>query len=57
MDYGNTRTPSMHRRLGSATLSQLGFQQEKQIKFPIEEIPMENTIIFFNSISKEDREK
>ena len=28
MDYGNTKTPSMHRRLGSATLSQLAFPGE-----------------------------
>ena len=34
------KTPSMHRRLGSATLSQLAFPREKQPDFPMEEIPM-----------------
>ena len=28
VDYGNTEIPSMHRRLGSATLSQLAFPRE-----------------------------
>ena len=35
VDYGNTKTPSMHRRLGSATLSQLAFPE-----FPMGEIPL-----------------
>ena len=29
VDDGNTKTPSMHRSLGSATLSQLAFSGEK----------------------------
>ena len=40
VDYGNTKTPSMHSRLGSATLSQLAFSEEKQPEFPIGEIPL-----------------
>ena len=40
MDYGNTRIPSIHRRLGSTTLSQLAFPREKQPKFPMGEVSM-----------------
>ena len=36
---GNIKTPSKHRRLSSATLSQLAFPA-KQPEFPMEEIPM-----------------
>ena len=35
VDYGNTKTPSMHPRFGSATLSQLAFPGGKQLKFPM----------------------
>ena len=34
MDYGNTKTPSMYCRLGSATLSQLAFTREGNPNFP-----------------------
>ena len=35
MDYGNTKTASIHRKLGSATLSQLAFPGEKSnLHFP-----------------------
>ena len=34
VDYGNTKTPSKHRRLGSATLSQLAFPRESNPDFP-----------------------
>ena len=33
MDFGNTKTPSMHRRLSSATLSQLAFAGESNPNF------------------------
>ena len=36
VDYGNARTPSMHCRLGSATLSQLAFPGESNPNFPWE---------------------
>ena len=36
MDYGNTKTPSMHPRLGSLTLSQLAFPGEGNPNFPWE---------------------
>ena len=32
MDYGNTKTPSMYSRLGSATLLQLVFPRESQLQ-------------------------
>ena len=41
MDYGNTKTPNVHRRLDGATLSQLALPGEKQPEFPMGEIPME----------------
>ena len=34
LDYGHTKTPSMHRRLGSATLSQLAFPGKGNPNFP-----------------------
>ena len=40
VDYGNTKTPSMNSRLGSATLSQLAFPGEKQPEFPMGGIPV-----------------
>ena len=39
MDYGNTKTPAMHCRLGSATLSQLAFPGESNPNFPWEKSP------------------
>ena len=35
MDYGNTETPSIHRRLGSVTVT-AGFPLGKQAEFPVE---------------------
>ena len=40
MDCGNTKTPRMHGRLGSATLSHLAFPGEWQPKFSMGEIPL-----------------
>ena len=40
VDYGNTKTLRVNRRLGSATLSQRAFPREKQPEFPMGEIPM-----------------
>ena len=34
VDYGNTKTPSMHRRLGRVTLPQLAFPGESDPDFP-----------------------
>ena len=34
VNYGNTKTPRMHRGLGSATLSQLAFPGESYSNFP-----------------------
>ena len=39
VDYGNTKTPSMHCRLGSKTVA-AGFPWGKQPGFPMGEIPM-----------------
>ena len=38
MDSGNSQTPSMHRRLDSATVSQLAFPRESIPEFPTGEI-------------------
>ena len=38
MDYGNTKSPSTHHGLGSATLSQPVFLRGKQPIFPMAEI-------------------
>ena len=43
MGYGNTRTPSMHCRLGSTTLSQLPSPWESDLNFPWQESWWENT--------------
>ena len=39
VDYGNTQIPSMHCRLGSATVT-AGFPQGRQPEFPVGEIPL-----------------
>ena len=43
--YGNTKTPSMHHRLGSATLSQLAFPRESNLNFPWEKSHLDNTVV------------
>ena len=45
VDYGNTKTPSMHSRLGSATLSQLAFPRESNLNFPWEKSHLDNTVV------------
>ena len=45
MDYGNTKAPSMHRRLGIATLSQLAFPEESGPNFPLQKSQRNNTVI------------
>ena len=42
VDYGNTKIPSMHLRLGSATLSQLAFPGEGNLNFPWEKSHWDN---------------
>ena len=49
VDYGNTKTPSMHRRLGSATLSQLGFPGESNFNFLREKSQWDKTVLKSNS--------
>ena len=44
MDYGNTKTLSTHRRLGSTTLSQLAFPAEGNPNFPWEKSPWDDTV-------------
>ena len=44
MDYGNTETPSMHSRLGSANLSQLAFPGESNPNFPWEKFHWDNKV-------------
>ena len=45
MDYGNTKTPSMHCRLGSATLFELAFPRQSNPNFPWEKFQWDNTAV------------
>ena len=45
MDYENTKTPSIHLRLGSATLSQLAFPGEGNPNFPWEKSHWDDTVV------------
>ena len=45
VDYWNTKTPSMHPRLGSATLSQLAFPGEGNPNFRWEKSHWHNTVV------------
>ena len=45
MDYENTKTPSMHSELGSATLSQLAFPRESNPNFPREKSHWDDTVV------------
>ena len=53
MGYGNTRTPSLHRRLGSATLSQLAFPGENNPNFLWKKSHLNNSFkkFFFLNVS------
>ena len=44
-DCGNIKTPSTHRRLGSATLSQLAFPGESNTNFAWEKFQWDNTVV------------
>ena len=45
MDYRNTKTPRKHRRLGSATLSQIAFPGENNPNLWREKSTWENTVV------------
>ena len=45
MDYSNTKTPSMYRMLGSATLPQLVFLGESSRNFPWEKPQWDNPVV------------
>ena len=45
MDYGNTKTQSMHRMLGIPILSQLAFPGEGNPNFPWEKSHWDNTVV------------
>ena len=45
MDYRNTKTPRKHRRLGSATLSQIAFPGESNPNLWREKSKWENTVV------------
>ena len=49
MDYGNTKIPSMHRSLGSATLSQLAFPREGNPDYPWEKSHWDSTVVKIKS--------
>ena len=44
MNYGLTKTPSMHRRLSSAILSQLALPEESAPNFQWEKFKWNNTV-------------
>ena len=52
VDQGNAKTPSMHPRLGSATLLQLAFPGEGNPNFPWEKSHWDNTVVNGNSKNK-----
>ena len=43
--YGDTKTRSLHRRLGSATLSQMAFPRESNPSFSWEKSEWDNTVV------------
>ena len=45
VDCGNTEIPSMHRGLGSATVSQLAFSGESKPNFPWEKSQWDSTVV------------
>ena len=45
MDFGNTKTPSMHCRLGSATLLLMAFPRESDLDFPWEKSQRDNRVV------------
>ena len=49
MDYADTKTPSMHRRLGNATLLQVAFPGEDNLNFPWEKSHWDNTVVKSNN--------
>ena len=57
VDYGNTKTASMHHRLGSATLSQLAFLRESNQNFPWEKTQTGNTHTVVKKKKKKRRER
>ena len=53
MDYGNNKTPSMHCRVSSATLSQMAFLEDGNPNFLWEKSHWDNTVVkscFFLSV-------
>ena len=57
VEYENTKAPSMHRRLGSTTLSQLAFRGESNPNFPWEKSEWENTVVNFFFFFKSKKKK
>ena len=55
MDYGNTKTLNMHRRVGSATLSQLAFPEESNPNFLMEKPQWEDTAVKTKEKEKEKK--
>ena len=56
------KTPSTHRRLGSATLSHLAFPQGRQPEFPTGEFPLgqnscKKCFLFFNNNNNKKKQK
>ena len=45
MDYENTKTHSMHGRLGSTTLSQMASPRESNLSFPWEKSQWDNIVV------------
>ena len=50
VDCGNTKTPSKHRKLCNATLSQLAYPGEGNPNFPWEKSHRDNTVVKKNKV-------
>ena len=57
MDYGNTKTPGMHCRLGSTTLLQLAFPREGNQNFPWEKSHWGNPVVKSNNKKREKKKQ
>ena len=45
VDYGKTKTPSMHHRLCRATLLRLAFFEKSELNFPFEKFLWDNAVV------------
>ena len=55
MDYGNTKTPSLHHTSGSATLLQLAFPRESYLNFSWGKSQWDDSYIYKKSLIQDNR--